>query len=104
MKRVHALSGSGFYKRLRAGFGGPVNASSGQRGAGVAPPTAPPPRWVTADEHNSVRAVREPADMKDNSLPRIVVIILCTVVFIAVLVVNALAGAGKGELDTVTQM
>ncbi|KAL6104718.1 uncharacterized protein ACO6RY_14381 [Pungitius sinensis] len=40
--------------------------------------------------------------MKDNSLPRIVVIILCTVVFIAVLVVNALAGAGKGPFHSPT--
>lgn len=35
--------------------------------------------------------------MKENSLPRIVVIVLCTAVFVAVLVVNALAGAGRGE-------
>ncbi|XP_070830782.1 uncharacterized protein [Chaetodon trifascialis] len=34
--------------------------------------------------------------MKDNVLPRIVLIIVCTAVFIAVLVVNALAGAGRG--------
>ncbi|XP_076600190.1 uncharacterized protein LOC143328766 [Chaetodon auriga] len=34
--------------------------------------------------------------MKDNVLPRIVLIILCAAVFIAVLVVNALAGAGRG--------
>lgn len=36
--------------------------------------------------------------MKQNILPRIVVIILCAVVFIAVLVVNALAGMGRGKL------
>lgn len=35
--------------------------------------------------------------MKENSLPRIVLIVLCTAVFVAVLVVNALAGAGRGE-------
>ena len=35
--------------------------------------------------------------MRDNSLPRIVVIIVCTAVFVAVLIVNALAGAGRGE-------
>lgn len=35
--------------------------------------------------------------MKENSLPRIVVIILCTAVYVAVLVVNAFAGAGRGE-------
>ncbi|XP_029308675.1 uncharacterized protein LOC115022026 [Cottoperca gobio] len=38
--------------------------------------------------------------MKDNSLPRIVVITLCTVVFIAVLIVNALAGAGRGPFHS----
>lgn len=41
--------------------------------------------------------------MKENSLPRIVVIILCAVVFIAVLVVNALAAAGRGELKMIIQ-
>ncbi|XP_029380821.1 uncharacterized protein LOC115057763 [Echeneis naucrates] len=34
--------------------------------------------------------------MRDNSFPRICVIILSAVIFIAVLIVNALAGAGKG--------
>lgn len=37
--------------------------------------------------------------MRVNSLNRIVLITICTVVFIAVLIVNALAGAGKGELS-----
>lgn len=41
--------------------------------------------------------------MKENSLPRIVVIILCAAVFIAVLVVNALAAAGRGELKMIIQ-
>ena len=36
--------------------------------------------------------------MKDNSLPRILLISFCAAVYIAVLVVNALAGAGRGEL------
>ncbi|XP_054483333.1 uncharacterized protein LOC129116492 [Anoplopoma fimbria] len=40
--------------------------------------------------------------MKDNSLPRIVVIILCTVVFIAVLILNALAGSGRGPFKSTT--
>ncbi|GAA6229432.1 uncharacterized protein LOC108885333 [Lates japonicus] len=40
--------------------------------------------------------------MKENSLSRIFVIILCAVVFIAVLVVNALAGAGKGPFHSST--
>ncbi|XP_075871616.1 uncharacterized protein LOC142881307 [Nelusetta ayraudi] len=40
--------------------------------------------------------------MKENSLPRIVVIILCTAVYVAVLVVNALAGAGRGPFHRTT--
>ncbi|XP_037644289.1 uncharacterized protein si:dkey-29d8.3 [Sebastes umbrosus] len=40
--------------------------------------------------------------MKDISLARIVVIILCTVVFIAVLIVNALAGTGRGPFHSST--
>ncbi|XP_072219213.1 uncharacterized protein [Leuresthes tenuis] len=40
--------------------------------------------------------------MRDNSLPRICVIILCAVVFVAVLVVNALAGAGRGPFYSST--
>ncbi|TKS80413.1 hypothetical protein D9C73_013354 [Collichthys lucidus] len=40
--------------------------------------------------------------MKDNSLQRIFVIVLCTAVFIAVLVVNALAGAGRGPFHSTT--
>ncbi|KAK5859416.1 hypothetical protein PBY51_020971 [Eleginops maclovinus] len=40
--------------------------------------------------------------MRANSLPRIVVITVCTVVFIAVLIVNALAGAGKGPFHSST--
>lgn len=36
--------------------------------------------------------------MKENSLPRIVVIVVSAAMFVAVLVVNALAGAGRGEL------
>lgn len=40
--------------------------------------------------------------MRDHSLPRIVVIVLCTAVFIAVLVVNALAGAGRGPFHAST--
>ncbi|KAM4551202.1 uncharacterized protein PAE49_015067 isoform 1-T1 [Odontesthes bonariensis] len=40
--------------------------------------------------------------MKENSLPRICVIILCAVVFVAVLVVNALAGAGRGPFHSST--
>ncbi|KAM6990636.1 uncharacterized protein LKV04_010055 [Tautogolabrus adspersus] len=40
--------------------------------------------------------------MKENSVPRIIVIILCTLVFVAVLVVNALAGAGKGPFHSST--
>lgn len=38
--------------------------------------------------------------MKDCSLSRISVIVLCAAVFVAVLVVNALAGAGRGEFIT----
>ncbi|XP_061784637.1 uncharacterized protein [Nerophis lumbriciformis] len=34
--------------------------------------------------------------MRDSSIPRIVVIIACAVLFVAVLVVNALAGSGRG--------
>lgn len=51
-----------------------------------------------ADQNTVWRQSSEPVKMKENSLPRIVVIILCAVVFIAVLVVNALAAAGRGEL------
>ncbi|XP_035990186.1 uncharacterized protein LOC105923790 isoform X2 [Fundulus heteroclitus] len=40
--------------------------------------------------------------MKDNSLPRILVILFSTVVFVAVLVVNALAGAGKSPFHSST--
>ncbi|XP_035508785.1 uncharacterized protein LOC118321536 [Morone saxatilis] len=40
--------------------------------------------------------------MKDNILSRIFVIILCAAVFIAVLVVNALAGAGRGPFHVST--
>ncbi|KAM8727490.1 uncharacterized protein AB9X84_001185 [Acanthopagrus schlegelii] len=40
--------------------------------------------------------------MKENSLPRIVVIILCLAVYIAVLVINALAGAGRGPFHSST--
>ncbi|XP_075934802.1 uncharacterized protein LOC142934211 [Anarhichas minor] len=40
--------------------------------------------------------------MKDNSLPRIVVLILCAVFFVAVLIVNALAGAGRGPFHSTT--
>jgi len=35
--------------------------------------------------------------MKDRSLPRVVLVASCLLLFIAVLVVNALAGAGRGE-------
>lgn len=37
------------------------------------------------------------AKMKSNILSRIFVIIFCAVVFVTVLVVNALAGAGRGK-------
>lgn len=40
--------------------------------------------------------------MKHNSLPRIVVIIVCAVVFVALLIVNALAGAGRGPFHSTT--
>ncbi|XP_037535198.1 uncharacterized protein LOC119412284 [Nematolebias whitei] len=40
--------------------------------------------------------------MKDNILGRICIIILCAVVFVAVLVVNALAGAGRGPFHSST--
>ncbi|KAF3858914.1 hypothetical protein F7725_012115 [Dissostichus mawsoni] len=40
--------------------------------------------------------------MRANSLNRIVLITICTVVFIAVLIVNALAGAGKGPFHSST--
>ncbi|CAN9502905.1 unnamed protein product [Ophioblennius macclurei] len=40
--------------------------------------------------------------MKHNSLPRIVVIVVCTVVYVAVLIINALAGAGRGPFRTTT--
>ncbi|XP_041658226.1 uncharacterized protein LOC121519550 [Cheilinus undulatus] len=40
--------------------------------------------------------------MKANSVPRIIIIILCTLVFVAVLVVNALAGAGQGPFHVST--
>ncbi|XP_059200256.1 uncharacterized protein LOC131980101 [Centropristis striata] len=40
--------------------------------------------------------------MKDVSLPRIVVIIVCSVVFVVVLIVNALAGAGRGPFHVST--
>ncbi|XP_068605337.1 uncharacterized protein si:dkey-29d8.3 [Brachionichthys hirsutus] len=40
--------------------------------------------------------------MKENILPRICVIVLCALVFIAVLVVNALAGAGRGPFHSTT--
>lgn len=40
--------------------------------------------------------------MKHNSLPRIFVIVFCAVVFVAVLVINALAGAGRGPFHTTT--
>ncbi|XP_060899766.1 uncharacterized protein LOC132978576 [Labrus mixtus] len=40
--------------------------------------------------------------MRENSVPRIIVIILCTLVFVAVLVVNALAGTEKGPFHSTT--
>lgn len=40
--------------------------------------------------------------MKHNSLSRIFLLIVCAVVFVAVLVVNALAGAGRGPFHTST--
>ncbi|XP_028296642.1 uncharacterized protein LOC114479504 [Gouania willdenowi] len=40
--------------------------------------------------------------MKDNILPRILVIIVCLVIFVAVLIVNALAGAGRGPFHSST--
>ncbi|XP_011614656.1 uncharacterized protein [Takifugu rubripes] len=40
--------------------------------------------------------------MKENSLPRIIVIIVCAALFVAVLVVNALAGAGRGPFHSST--
>ncbi|KAM6918300.1 uncharacterized protein FYW49_007926 [Xenentodon cancila] len=40
--------------------------------------------------------------MKDRSLSRTFVIVLCTLVFIGVLVVNALAGAGRGPFHSST--
>ncbi|XP_044074590.1 uncharacterized protein si:dkey-29d8.3 [Siniperca chuatsi] len=40
--------------------------------------------------------------MKDNSFSRIFVIILCAATFIAVLVVNALAGTGRGPFHSTT--
>lgn len=36
--------------------------------------------------------------MKQNSWARIAVILLCALLFVGVLVVNALAGAGRGEM------
>ncbi|KAA8587611.1 hypothetical protein FQN60_016473, partial [Etheostoma spectabile] len=48
------------------------------------------------------RSSKPSNNMKDNSLPRIVLIILCTGVFIAVLIVNALAGAGRGPFHSPT--
>ncbi|MEQ2257522.1 hypothetical protein ILYODFUR_035619 [Ilyodon furcidens] len=44
------------------------------------------------------------ANMKDNSLPRILVILLSVVVFVAVLVVNALAGAGRGKFVCLSRL
>lgn len=41
--------------------------------------------------------------MKDVNILRILVIILCAVVFVAVLVFNALAGAGKGRWNIAVQ-
>ncbi|KAM9323423.1 uncharacterized protein KZ484_021527 [Pholidichthys leucotaenia] len=40
--------------------------------------------------------------MKANSIPRILLIILCAVVFVAVLVINALAGSGKAPFHSST--
>ncbi|XP_077471658.1 uncharacterized protein LOC144085863 [Stigmatopora argus] len=40
--------------------------------------------------------------MKDSILPRIVVILACAVVYVAVLIVNGLAGAGKGSFHSST--
>ncbi|KAF3698863.1 hypothetical protein EXN66_Car014550 [Channa argus] len=40
--------------------------------------------------------------MKENSLPRILLILLCAVVFVVVLITNALAGAGKGPFHSST--
>uniref|UniRef100_UPI0037E8C035 uncharacterized protein n=1 Tax=Semicossyphus pulcher TaxID=241346 RepID=UPI0037E8C035 len=40
--------------------------------------------------------------MRENSLPRILVIIFCTLVFVVVLIINALAGAGKGPFHSTT--
>ncbi|KAM7378723.1 hypothetical protein PAMP_004327 [Pampus punctatissimus] len=40
--------------------------------------------------------------MKENSAPRIFVILLCAVVYVAVLVVNGLAGAGRGPFHSST--
>lgn len=42
--------------------------------------------------------------MKDNSLPRIVVILLSVVVYVAVLVINALAGAGRGKFSNLSHL
>ncbi|XP_028282970.1 uncharacterized protein LOC114449468 [Parambassis ranga] len=40
--------------------------------------------------------------MKQNSVPRIILIIFCALVFVAVLVINALAGAGRGPFHLST--
>lgn len=53
---------------------------------------------LRAEQTNFCEQSSELVNMKENILPRIVVIILCAVVFIAVLVVNALAGVGRGKL------
>lgn len=72
-----------------------VNASFGQR-ARVFPDGG-------RQAASSRATVAVTVKMKENSLPRIVVIVLCAAVFIAVLVVNALAGAGRGEFGHFVQ-
>lgn len=40
--------------------------------------------------------------MKENSPPRVCVIAVCALLFVALLVINGLAGAGRGESVTGT--
>lgn len=51
---------------------------------------------LTVEEDTEARS-SEKDKMKDVNIMRNLVIILCAVVFVAVLVFNALAGAGKGR-------
>lgn len=62
--------------------------------------TVPESSSSSTDTGGDTTKQLELPNMKENSCPRIFLIILSTLVFVVVLVINALAGAGKGEFQS----